>query len=195
MARAAWSGARIVMRQTSPESITIYDFILELYRSCSGDWDALLGNGITSENLNDFLTYAAAFLSNLGNYFGSGDQKFVPAVDSNVLRTFAARSSRLGELYAEIAEPIYSVPPYSLGYPSTVTQSSYYPGNHHMTKEEISAVSKVLEERSIFPENTRIRKCDNGTDFEVLIASVESDVRSDQNEFPLPGGQGKGVDM
>ncbi|KAI1362003.1 peptidase family M49-domain-containing protein [Xylaria arbuscula] len=192
MARAAWSGARIVMRQTSPESIAIYDFILELYRSCSGDWDALLGQGITSEDLNDFLTYAAAFLSNLGNYFGSGDQKFVPAVDSSVLRTFAARSPRLGELYAEMAESIYSVPPYSLGYPSTVTQSSYYPGNQHMTKEEISTVSKVLEERSIFPENTRIRKCDNGTDFEVLIASIENDVRSDQKEFPLPGGQGKG---
>lgn len=49
--------------------MAIYDFILELYRTCSGDWDALIEPGVTGEDLHDFLTYAATFLSNVGNYF------------------------------------------------------------------------------------------------------------------------------
>ncbi|KAK5630389.1 hypothetical protein RRF57_006104 [Xylaria bambusicola] len=187
MARAAWSGARIVMRQVSPESLDIYDFILELFRSCSGDWDTLVGPSINSEDLDCFLTYAATFLSNLGNYFGSGDQKFVPAVDASVLQTFATRSPRLSELHKAIAPSIYAVPPYSLGYPSETTQSSYYPESH-ITKEEIGIVSKALEQHSVFPENTRIRKSDNGTDFKVLIASVES---ADSDEvFPIENDKG-----
>ena len=67
--RAAWYGARIVLRQVSPESQAIFDFILELYRSCSGNWAELIGPSVSEDDMRKFLTYAAAFLSNLGNYF------------------------------------------------------------------------------------------------------------------------------
>jgi hypothetical protein len=66
---AAWSGARIIFRQVSPESLDIFDFILELHRTCSGDWPSLIGSGVSSEDLHRFLTYAATFLSNVGNYY------------------------------------------------------------------------------------------------------------------------------
>ncbi|KAI1351962.1 peptidase family M49-domain-containing protein [Xylaria sp. FL0043] len=104
--------------------------------------------GISREDIRGFFTYAATFLSNIGNYFGSGDQKFVPAVDASVLQKLAARSTRLSELCEGIASAIYAIPPFSLG---------------------------TLEHNSIFPENTRIRKAGDGTDFDVAIASVESD--------------------
>ncbi|KAJ8131987.1 hypothetical protein O1611_g1639 [Lasiodiplodia mahajangana] len=187
MARAAWFGTRIILRQVSPESLAIFDFILELHRTCSGDWDALIEPGITREDLHKFLIYAATFLSNIGNYLGSGDQKFVPGIDVNVLQRFAARSSRLSELYNMVSSSILAIPPYSLGYPSRTTQSSYYPEGN-ITIEEISIVSKVLEQNSLFPENTRIRKADNGIDFEVLVASVESEDL--HQTFPLPGAKG-----
>lgn len=68
--RAAWHGARIILRQVSPESIDIFDFILELYQSCSGDWDMLVAEGcIGQEDCDAFLDYAATFLSNVGNYY------------------------------------------------------------------------------------------------------------------------------
>ncbi|KAI1295277.1 peptidase family M49-domain-containing protein [Xylaria venustula] len=188
MARAAWFGTRIILRQVSPESLGIYEFILELVRSCSGNWNVIVEPGVSSEDINGFLTYSATFLSNIGNYFGSGDQKFVPPVDTSVLRRFAARSDRLSELYDEIESSIYAVPPYSLGYPSETTQSSYYPHSNDITMQEISAVSKIMEQKSIFLENTRIRKSSNGTDFEVLIASVESGGSS--STFPLPETKG-----
>lgn len=68
-ASAAWFGARIILRQVSPESPAIFDFILELHRSCSGEWRSLIGPDISEENLQHFLTYAATFLSNVGNYY------------------------------------------------------------------------------------------------------------------------------
>lgn len=49
-------------------------------------------------------------------------------------------------------------------------------------------ISRLLEENSIFPENTRIQKAENGSDFEVLIASTQHG----QFHVPLqlPNGQG-----
>jgi dipeptidyl-peptidase-3 len=43
---------------------------MELYRACDGDWTALLvSTGVGRDALDRFLTYAATFLSNIGNYF------------------------------------------------------------------------------------------------------------------------------
>jgi membrane protease subunit (stomatin/prohibitin family) len=68
--RAAWHGARIILRQVSPESIDIFDFILEFHWSCSGNWDVLVAQHfITQEDCDAFLDYAATFLSNIGNYY------------------------------------------------------------------------------------------------------------------------------
>jgi len=59
------------MRQTSPESESIFDFIISLYKSCNGDWNALKTKaGISDEELQYFLEYSAMFLSNSGNYKG-----------------------------------------------------------------------------------------------------------------------------
>ncbi|KAJ9648287.1 hypothetical protein H2199_001140 [Coniosporium tulheliwenetii] len=191
MSRAAWHGTRIILRQVSPESLGIFDFILELYACCSGDWDGFVGKcGFAAAELDVFLEYAATFLSDVGNYYGSGDQKFVPNVSPDFLKKLASNSPKLERLYNEIAEPIVSTPPFSLGYPGDLAQSSYYPGSCIICKEEIALVSQALEARSIFPENTRIRKAKSGETpvFEVLQASVEKDEHA--QEFPLPDSRG-----
>ncbi|KAK4452742.1 peptidase family M49-domain-containing protein [Podospora aff. communis PSN243] len=187
MSRAAWFGTRIILEQVSPESPGIFDFILELHRECAGNWGSLLTltRGVESEELRRFLTYAATFLSNIGNYFGSGDQKFVPDVSAEFLQVLASTSPRLGELVDEISPAIQSIPPYGLGYPSDITQSTYYLGVN-ITEQEVQNVSKLLSQHSLFPENTRIRKCDN--DFEVLLASVDDSELG--QSFPLPDGSG-----
>ena len=67
--RAAWHGTRIILRQVSPESISIFDFILEVYRSCDGDWPKIATQvNISHDTLTRFLEYAAVFLANIGNY-------------------------------------------------------------------------------------------------------------------------------
>ncbi|ELR06233.1 hypothetical protein GMDG_02028 [Pseudogymnoascus destructans 20631-21] len=184
MSRAAWHGTKIILRQVSPESIAIFDFIMELYASCGGDWKSLVGEGgITSQDCAAFLRYAATFLSNIGNYYGSGDQKFIPDFSSpEPLKTLASRSPRLQELYDEFVYDILSTPPFSLGYPSGTAQSAYYPGPCDITHEEVEAVSRVLQERSIFPENTRIRKSISGRVpiFDILQASTTEGMLSQE---------------
>lgn len=84
-----------------------------------------------------------------------------------------------------------STPPFTLGFPSKLAQSSYYPESPTVTKEEISLVSKALEQRSIFSENTRIRKVESTaaeTSFQVLQASIEKDEKSET--FLLPENRG-----
>jgi len=72
MCRAAWHGSRIIMNQVSPEAEDIFDLVIELRSSCSGDWAALSQQcGLSTDELNFFLEYAATVLYNLGNYFVS----------------------------------------------------------------------------------------------------------------------------
>jgi dipeptidyl-peptidase-3 len=66
---AAWLGTRIILRQVSPEASSIFDFIIELHHSCSGNWNSLIGDELNSDELQAFLTYMATFLSNIGNYY------------------------------------------------------------------------------------------------------------------------------
>lgn len=160
-----------------------------MYKTCSGDWKQLSKvDGVDEEEVQAWLEYAATFLSNIGNYYvsqpwhylssdslttskGSGDQKFTPRIVPDTLQKLASRSPKLSSLYAEFQSYIMAIPPFTLGYPSTLAQSSYYPGQL-IGKDEIALVSKHLASHSIFPENTRLRKTGECT-FEVLQASVE----------------------
>jgi dipeptidyl-peptidase III len=89
---------------------------------------------------------------------GHGDQKFTPGVTKEFLERVSSISSVATELYRQLADSILVEQPSSLGFPSNVAQSSYYPGDLRISREEIAAVSKTLKENSIYPENTRIHK-------------------------------------
>lgn len=91
-------------------------------------------------------------------------------------------SSATLSLYSKIGEAALLAPiPSGLGFPSDVAQSSYYPGNLQISREEIAAVSNVLEAEYIHPENTRIEKCRSGINgivtYDVLQASVAIDTQ------------------
>ncbi|KAI1331974.1 peptidase family M49-domain-containing protein [Xylariaceae sp. FL0255] len=165
MARAAWSGTRIILRQVSPESEPIFDFILKLRKSCKGEWRQLVGPDVTEIDVTAFLEYAATFLSNIGNYY-----KFVPKMSPQVLRAIASKDDGLMHLLDKIEGSMFAVPPYSLGLSKTA-QSSYYVGEE-ITKDEIANVTQILDAHSIHPENTRIKKTGSQS-FEVLQASVD----------------------
>ncbi len=68
-ARAAFLGTRILLSQTSAESESIFDLIMELYAQIHSDWaDLAADTGVNAEDLSYFIDYAAMFLSNIGNY-------------------------------------------------------------------------------------------------------------------------------
>lgn len=69
LARTAWHGSRVILRQTSPEGPGIFDFILQLHSACGGERDKLASQcKIKPDELDAFLEFAGMFLSCLGNY-------------------------------------------------------------------------------------------------------------------------------
>jgi dipeptidyl-peptidase-3 len=70
LGKAAWSGSRIILRQTSFESEAIFEFIISLYHTCDGKWERLVDEDVASEDdMTSFLGYAGLFLYNLGNFY------------------------------------------------------------------------------------------------------------------------------
>lgn len=93
-------------------------------------------------------------------------------MSSQALAAIVSQTPVLKKLHGEFEDKIFATPPYSLGFPSGVSQSSYYLGER-ISREEIALVSKALDAVSIFPENTRIEKLKPNV-YNVLQASVDS---------------------
>lgn len=109
ISRAAFSGTRITLRQVSVESESIYDFIIELYNSCGGDWASLQKKaGVSDDDLKHLLEYSAQFLGNCGNYKGFGDVKFVPRCGENAFAALAATSLAARKHYEATEGAIFS---------------------------------------------------------------------------------------
>ena len=48
---------------------------------------ALLGAGLTEQEVTAYLVYCSGFYGNMGNYKGFGDSKFVPNIAKNLRET------------------------------------------------------------------------------------------------------------
>ncbi|KAJ9657449.1 hypothetical protein H2198_004324 [Neophaeococcomyces mojaviensis] len=180
LARAAWFSARIILEQVSSEASTIFDFVLEIHKTCAGHYLALADRlGIDRDQMAAFVDYAATFLSNIGNYYGRGDQKFVPRISQSTFEKLATISHEAGRLKEHIGTAMLAESPFSLGYPSESTQSQYYPeGSRRMTEKQISALSRLMEKAKLWPENTRLQHTEDEHQrnfIDVLQASVETD--------------------
>lgn len=165
----------------SPESETIYDLIIALHNYCNGDWEkAAPEAGLSSDELKAFLNYAAQFLGNCGNFKSFGDTKFVPRLPERQFKALASIAPNGIELWekAKKAGGVYAgenakEEELLLGYQDGGHVTGYYPDSPTITKDEITTVSQFLEFKKLLPENTRIRKTNDGN-FEVLIASGET---------------------
>lgn len=181
--RASWNSARIIQRQVSPESDSIFDLILELCRATGNDWTRLREDNeaatLESVHLEKFGIYAALVLFNQGNYYGYGDRKFVPGVPAEFLQKITSNAStKARALLEEIVESMLSPNPGNLGYPSSKAQSSYYLGSGRVSEEEIQDVDVFLRGKDIYLENTRLYKQD-AKSIRVLQASTRRDAPRD----------------
>lgn len=181
---ACFAGTRIVLRQCSPESESIYDFIVALHKHSKGDYPALAKDaGLSKVEIDEYLNYAAQFLGNLGNYKSFGDSKFVPRLEPRQLKALATVSKHTLALYEAFQDAIYAgsdVAKLHLGYPSAGHVSTYYPDSPDITKEDIARISDFLESKGLLPENTRIKKTSDG--FDILIASALTEPSSSQKD-------------
>ena len=199
--RSAFTGTRVTLRQVSPESEAIFDFIIELYKAFNGDWTAAQRkSGISDDDLKYFLEYSAMFLGNCGNYKGFGDAKFIPRCEEKAFAALAASSPEAESHFKATNGAIFSSNNSGLmhlGFLDDGHVTTYYPDSKGITQAEISAVSEWMREQKLLPENTRLRKTADGT-FELLIASAVTDVPVDggdigkESVFDVKSGQLKG---
>lgn len=175
ISRAAWAGTRINLRQVSPESEGIYDFILALHKGCNGDWKKLQADaGVAEEDVKQFLNYSAQVLGNGGNFKSFGDSKFLPRTSAEKVAAIAKTTPAAEKIWEQIKGGVYessSIGKMHLGYIDSGHISTYYPDSPTITQAEIEYVSDFLKDQGLMPENTRLRKTSSG-DFELLIASA-----------------------
>jgi len=118
-------------------------------------------------------------LGNLGNYKGFGDAKFVPRFSPQTLEALASKvggdavkayEGCKSAIYADTARPALM----HFGFPAPQGHmSNYYPDSPTITQKEIEEVGEFLGKNNLLPENSRLRKTQDGN-YEVLIASALS---------------------
>jgi dipeptidyl-peptidase III len=76
----------------------------------------------------------------------------------------------------DVVDAMTAIPPFSLGFPGKDAQSQYYPGPEQLQRQEILTISRLMEQKGVYPENTRLRKdlSESGeTTYTVMLASTE----------------------
>ncbi|KAH6678333.1 putative dipeptidyl peptidase 3 [Halenospora varia] len=197
ISKAAFTGTRVTLRQVSPESESIFDFIIELYKSTNGDWKSVQQKaGVTDDDLKYFLEYSAQFLGNCGNYKGFGDSKFVPRCEEKTFDALASVSPKAQEYYKATNGAIFSSNDTGimhLGFLDDGHMTTYYPDSKGITKAEIDAVDKFLSKKKLLPENTRLHKNADGS-FDLLVASAVTQIPAEggdvgkETEFTIDSG-------
>ncbi|SCV03757.1 LANO_0G06062g1_1 [Lachancea nothofagi CBS 11611] len=187
MSKASHAGSRIVLRQVSHESESIYDLIMAIHEKIKGRYPE-------GEQYELYKEYVAQFLSNLGNYKSFGDLKFIPRCTTDFFLDLlnqagiekSSKPSTASCLYSTweevVLKGIYYVDDKSalLGFPSEGHQSSYYFGD--VSPEDMTLLKdEVFSKLKILPENTRIQKVNNNK-FVILVASENTE--NDLSEYP-----------
>lgn len=180
MSKASHAGTRIVLRQVSHESESIYDTLLYVHSQLNGKYP-------DANETKLYLDYVSQFLANLGNYKSFGDAKFIPGCSKEFFEeTLKSASLELGNpppsdanvfrtLKQLVDEGIYCIDEKVafLGYPSDGLASSYYLGDKVSAEDMALLKKEVFGKLGILPENTRIEKL-NVKEFVIRIASKDS---------------------
>ncbi|XP_028565742.2 dipeptidyl peptidase 3 [Podarcis muralis] len=185
LSRACWYGGLVVLQQTSPEAPAIFALLSRLFRSQDPTQLGEVAHslGLSDEEYQAFLVYAAAFYANMGNYKSFGDTKFVPNLPKEKLKqllwasqAFADHPKEMEALWGRCAERMFSLEPTQkhLGLCGQGT-STYFSAN--CTTEDAKLAQDFLDSENISAYNTRLfkTKVDDKVNYEVRLASVLSD--------------------
>lgn len=169
LSQAAWAGAKITMKQRSPESIKIFNLLLSFFR-LHRDGKIKVGN-VNPQNWGNLVNYAAMFFGNLGNYNSFTGTKFVPEIPKNEFIKLLPTS--LVQQFNEISEVMYSSSPEQLGdYISNGGMTTYHSAN--ITPEDAELAQRFMVSQKLNAENTRLLKRDLEKDYIITVASIQS---------------------
>ncbi|GFU18704.1 dipeptidyl peptidase 3 [Nephila pilipes] len=205
LSKACWYGGLIVLLQTSLESPLIYTLLHNLFRTQPASVLANVARddcGFKDNEVTAFLMYACGIFSNMGNYKGMGDSKFIPDLPEEKFKDLVRHSKFYKEnsenaerLLSKCLEIIYSLKDNEcrLGFPSNGV-TTYFSKN--ITKEDDEIVKNFMKEKNIEAWNTRLFKRidDTGTTaYEIRLASIlKADDEEDKNilgEYNMNGNK------
>jgi len=179
IANASWAGALICLFQCSYEAPVIFTLLQLTFSGEKDDGFARLKTaaGMSEEDWTAFLTFAAAFHANFGNYKSFGDSKIIPAIPAEAFykvltasTAYAANKAVMNELWEAVRELLYSTEPVKvLDFPPSGS-TSYYSAN--ATKDDAAAVQAFMDAQDISGYNTRLFKEADGS-FVVRLAAAE----------------------
>ncbi|AGO12569.1 AaceriAER229Cp [[Ashbya] aceris (nom. inval.)] len=190
LVKAAHAGTRVVLRQVSHESESIFDMLLSIHKAMAGRYQESEANTL-------FLEYTSQFLSNLGNFNSFGDTKFVPRCTPEHFLSLleeagldkTAKPATEGcpfATYQELVEVgVYHVDAKSamLGFPDVGHTTAYY--FNGVSKADMQLLQKeVFAAHDIMPENVRVKKGDDGN-FVILVASAEDKAAENYPTTPI----------
>ncbi|XP_015229344.1 PREDICTED: dipeptidyl peptidase 3 [Cyprinodon variegatus] len=182
LSRAAWYGGLVVLLQTSPESANIFVLLQRIFRKQTPEQleQVAKAAGLSSEEYQAFLVYAAGLYANMGNYKSFGDTKFVPNLPKDKLEALVRASQAFQEsptemeaLWSNTSGLIYSLEDrqkqLGLGDKGITT---YFSGNCCLEDAELA--QRFLDSKKLSAYNTRLFKRDNGGKpcYEVRLASA-----------------------
>lgn len=190
--RATYCGTRIILRQISPESEPIFDLILALHAHAhehkDDEWRHYVDvHGASADAVTQFREYAAQFLGNLGNYKSFGDVRFLPRCTQEQVEKMCRGVDADGKTCKGLENEQWQTAVAGmfvdaehiteeamlLGFPGKGHVSGYYPDSPDLTQEEIEAVGAFVGSQELLPENTRVRRSEQG--YDILIASATTE--------------------
>ncbi|XP_017276869.1 dipeptidyl peptidase 3 [Kryptolebias marmoratus] len=182
LSRAAWYGGLAVLLQTSPESANIFVLLQRLFRKQTPEQleHVAKAAGLSSEEYQAFLVYAAGVYANMGNYKSFGDTKFIPNLPKDKLealvrasQAFQDNPGEMKALWDSCSCPMYSLEDrqkqLGLGDKGITT---YFSGNCCLEDAELA--QRFLDSKKLSAYNTRLFKKDGGGKpcYEVRLASA-----------------------
>lgn len=193
LAKASWNGGLVVLVQTSPESPLIFSLLHKLYLGQTiPDLKqvAFQKCGFTEDEFTALLVYSSGIFTNMGNYKGFGDTKFIPNLPKNKFESlvmasaaFEADKQKITNLWNLCADAIFNISDnerhLGLGKKGVTT---YFSNN--CTMDDATFINGFLKEKGIEAYNSRLFKTVVGgiTNYEVRLASqVDNDDPVDQD--------------
>ncbi|KAG8008069.1 Dipeptidyl peptidase 3 [Nibea albiflora] len=182
LSRAAWYGGLAVLLQTSPESANIFVLLQRIFRMQTPAQleQVATAAGLSAEEYQAFLVYAAGLYANMGNYKSFGDTKFIPNLPKDKLlalvkasKAFQEQPDEMEALWDNCSCLLYSLEDrqkqLGLGDKGITT---YFSGNCSLEDAELA--QKFLDSKKLSAYNTRLFKRQNGGKacYEVRLASA-----------------------
>ncbi|GAA5986805.1 hypothetical protein JCM11641_004797 [Rhodosporidiobolus odoratus] len=170
LSKASWAGARIIMRQTTRHAEDLFNLVIATFASKANpnklaDLTKIkTKSGVSDDDWQAVLAYAAQVLSNLANVKSFGATKFIPRASEEAFARIvhaSEQSSVALPLWDQLRHEIYTLSPeasLSIGKPSQGHISSYYPSSPAPSDEQVNEVQALADAAGVSTLNTRLAR-------------------------------------